>query len=60
MEKQPKVLEMLATFVLNDEGYPIAFLWRNTHVIGFEAKEMTLDKYTKLLVSLSANEKPAV
>lgn len=54
-----KVVEMSGTFVVDEEtGYPAAFLHKNTHVIGFEMKEFTLDKFTRLLTALSANEKP--
>lgn len=51
-----KIIEMSGTFVVNDEGYPIALLWKNTHVVGFELKEYTLEKFTRLLTSLVGKE----
>lgn len=48
-----KIQEIGLTAIVDDKGYPIAALWKNSHVLCFELKEMNLDKYTRLLESLT-------
>lgn len=50
-----QIVEEAHTTILDSEGNPVLILRKNGHILAYEVKEITLDKYTRLLQAMTAS-----